>query len=170
MAIDLSNPEHRARIQRSLRYHWEHSQEARDTRKSLIDIYRGKSTKFPWEGTGNDPVVNLFQDYVVGHTLSLSARGPSWMVKARTMEARGFDIRIEKFLKQYTVLLQLPRVFRQAALDSAFGRAVIKVITSIAPKGVHCPYGPRAFRISPDHYIMDESAPTPDESAFKADF
>lgn len=170
MGLDLTNIEHRAQIQRGLRYHWEYSAESRETRKSLIDIYRGKSSKYAWENDQDDPVVNLFQDYVVGHILHLAARSPSWMVKARTMEARGFDVRIQNFLRQYSVLLQLSRVFRQAALDSAFGRAIIKVITSIAPKGVHCPYGPRAFRISPDHFITDESAPTPDEADFKSDF
>jgi hypothetical protein len=172
MAITLSDGAQSAQLQNAVRTNWEEQAGQRDKRRRLIDIYADRGA-FPWRTSTDydrdDVLVNYFQQYVRGHLLSVAYQTPRWSVKARTMNGRGFDERCTNFLNRYTQLLELHRVGRQLAVDSAFGNAICKIITSIAPKGVTAPVAPRAYRVNPDHLILDQSAAVPEESTFFAD-
>lgn len=170
MAIDVQNPDARTQLQKSVRYNWEHMSNARNNRETLIDIYRGHPKQaLILDDKKCKPMVNLFVSYVTGHLLSVSYRGPKWAVNARTMGGRGFDKRIQNFLNRYSDLLELPRIFRQCALDSAFGYACIKVTNSLAPTGVTAAVAPRAFRVRPSNLIIEQAAASFDEATFIGD-
>ena len=176
MAFTLS-PDQRARIQSAVQNSWESATEERKTREQLIGIYRGKKSYLKsllgdaYTPRSRECLVNYFKMYVRGRMTVLAAQAPKWSVNARKVAARGFDMRVEAFLNRYTEVLNLHNVFKNCALDSCFGRTVVKVVTSIAPKGVTSPYAPRAFRINPDNFFVDRStlSCSLDEAAFMGD-
>lgn len=181
MAIDLRDPNARSRLTAVVRHAYEAANVSRNMRENLLNIYRdydvlgqlspsiAKSKTSPKRRA----LVNYFQSFVRGRMTTLAAGAPRWMVKARTAAGRenSFDQRINEFLNRYTEVLGLAGTFRNCALDSSFGRAVIKVITSVAPKGVSSPYAPRAFRISPDNFFIDQAtlSSDPNDATFMGD-
>ena len=174
MSLDLSSDIEREKLREAIERNWEYSLPNKTLRRNLIDIYRGRSVNDALLTDSlsrhEDTLLNLFQSYARGHLLSVAHQLPKWSVKARTLKARGLDRDIQQFLTRYSEILDLARVFRQAALDSVFGTAVIKVLGGPPPmKGITSPVVPRAYRISPDHLITDLTAPTPEEGLFIAD-
>lgn len=172
MAIDLQNPDSLRKLQRAIEYNYEKAEPSRARRKRLIDIFRGQG-KWPslgldQEGDQATPI-NLFQAFVRGHLLSVAHQLPRWGVKGRTQGARGFANTAKAFLTRYTEILDLGRVFRQVANDSAYGNAVIKTVNGPPPKGIKSPVVPRSYRISPNNLILDHSATEPEEGLFIAD-
>lgn len=174
MAVNPANPAHRARIESAVRNAYEAAASERANRRQLIDIYRGTSflkTLLKDRDSSRETLMNYMQLYVRGRLTVLAATSPKWFIRSRVRAGKGFDKRIQSFLNRYTEVLNLHATFRACALDSAFGRAVIKVVTSVAPKGVSSIYAPRAFRISPDNLIVDRATLSPifDEATFVGD-
>lgn len=175
MAINLKNHEHRSRLARAIRRSYDLSAPDRSRRADLIRIYADRSTLTNMFLNDRDNEIdrtaylNLFALFVRGHEISLAYRAPKWSINARTAAAKGFDKRIQIFLDKYADILGLSSLAHTWAIDSAFGRAVAKVVTSIAPKGIVSPVAPRTFRLNPDHVILDRSASTVAESTYFAD-
>lgn len=175
MAIDLESDRDRSLLQRAVRFSYENNHEQREKRRQMVDIYRGESSLSQWIGPPRDDsarygtLLNLFLQFVRAHLVALAYQAPKYSVNARTQAGRGFDKRIQVFLKRYGEILDIGRVFRQCALDSAFGNAVVKIISSIAPKGVTAPVAPRVYRIDPDLFGMDPTAAVPEEASFLFD-
>ena len=168
--IDVTNQDARNKLATAVKHHYQKRQTARDNRKTLTNIFRGgTSIGNGLLKTKDGSFANLFQQFVKAQAVALAWRGPKYCIKARKKSARGFDKRIENFLRRYSEILEMPRIFRQCALDSSFGWAVVKIVSSIAPKGVTAPVAPRVFRINPDAFIVDSTAPSFDECAFLAD-
>lgn len=169
-------PEQRSRLANTIRNAYESASTERKERAQYINIYEG-STSFLEAILGDrfrgrrETLVNYFQMFVRGKMTVLAATSPRWAVRSRTSAGRGFDRRIQAFLNRYTEVLNLHATFKACALDSSFGRCVMKVVTSIAPKGVTAPYAPRAFRINPDNFFVDRSTLSPilDEATFMGD-
>lgn len=160
----------------TVRSAYESASNERTTRKRLINIYEG-STSYLETVLGDrfrgrrQTLVNYFQMFVRGKMTVLAATTPRWSVRSRTSAGRGFDKRIQSFLNRYTEVLNLHATFKACALDSSFGRTIIKVVTSIAPKGVTAPYAPRAFRINPDNFFVDRATLSSivDEASYMGD-
>jgi hypothetical protein len=158
MAVNLQDKDDRARIATTVRHAYEAGSDGRDTRKRLIDTYADfRSPKYAYLSKQRRQLVNYFQQFVRGRLTTLSASSPKWAVKARAEQGRGFDRRIELMLNRYSEILGMHSLFAACALDSSFGRSIIKVVTSVAPKGVTSPVAPRAFRISPDSFFVDRA-------------
>ena len=165
MAVDVSDPDSRARISRVVRHAFEMGADERRTRERLMTIYEGSSALakiLPHSKSVRNILINYFQQFVTGRLTTLAASAPKWMVKAKTNEGKGLDKRISALLNRYSQVLGLHEVFTACALDSAFGRAVVKIITSVAPKGVTSPLAPRAYRISPDDFFVDRATKSSD--------
>lgn len=168
--------EQRARLATTIRSAFDSAQSERACRRQLIAIYEGGNSVLE-EVLGDrysgrrEALVNYFQMYVRGKMTVLAATSPRWSVRSRTNAGRGFDRRIQAFLNRYTEVLKLHDTFKACALDSSFGRTIIKVVTSIAPKGVIAPFAPRAFRINPDNFFVDRATLSPivDEATFMGD-
>ena len=173
MAIDLKKPEQRAKLARAIKRAFEMGASDRARRADLINIYadRCSLTSMYLRDRREEQMayLNLFALFVRGHEISLAYRAPTWAVNARKKEGKGFDKNIQAFLRHYACILNFTNLAQQWAIDSAFGRAVAKIITSIAPKGITSAVAPRAYRINPDHYIPDRSAPSLEEVTYSAD-
>lgn len=171
MAINPLDPNARIRLQRALAYHQSHAEPMRRRRQNLYELFKGRPSIDPilLPGTGDETLVNLIQAYILGQSVALAWRGPKWSIKSRTPAGAGFDARIQAFLNSYTEILEAPRIYRQVAIDSGFGWGAVKIINSLAPKGVTSPYAPRMYRVAPDNLIVDGTAPSFDEAAFIAD-
>jgi hypothetical protein len=178
MATAYLPPGIQDRLQKAVQHAFEAADGERAARRVLLNIYKGKKSflqSFLGDTYHNSRVrgtlVNYFKMYVRGMQTRLASNSPRWSIRSRTASGRGFDKRIQSFLNRYTELLNLRDVFKNCVLDASFGRAVIKVVTSIAPKGVHCDYAPRAFRINPDNFFVDRAtaSSTVDEASFMGD-
>lgn len=173
MAIQIENPHHRDRLSKALKKSFTDSQPRRRFRANLVDIYKDEDNHAYHYLTDDredlGTLINLFQKYVRGHLLSVAHNSPRWAVDARTTAGRGLDKRLQAFLTRYSEILNFNRVQKQLALDSAFGWAVAKVDSGLAPKGITAPVAPRVYRINPDMLIVDQAAPTIDECAFIGD-
>lgn len=164
MATPYLPPGIQERLSKSVRHAYESAESERAARRVLLNIYKGKKSflqTFLGDSYHNSKIrgtlVNYFKMYVRGMQTRLASNAPRWSIRSRTASGRGFDKRIQAFLNRYTELLNLREVFKNCVLDASFGRAVIKIVTSIAPKGVHCDYAPRAFRINPDNFFVDRA-------------
>lgn len=173
MAIDPTNPDHRQKLQRAVAFHFSQAQDVRTRRETLHALYKGrpndKNVLLATLRTEAGTYVNLIQAFVLGQAIALAWRGPKWSIKARTMEGAGFDRRIQNFIGRYGEILELPRILRQSVIDSCFGWAAVKIVNSLPPKGVTCPYAPRAYRIEPNSLILDGTANSFDECAWMGD-
>ncbi len=171
MAINLKNPQSRARLQKAIKRSWEMGASERMRRADLISIYadRPKLADLLLDDKEKTAYLNLFALFVRGHEISLAYRAPRWSVNARRVEGKGFDKMAQNFLDQYAAILNFANLVQLWAVDTAFGRAVGKVCNSIAPKGITSPTAPRCYRLNPDHFIPDRSAPSHDEWLYAAD-
>lgn len=171
MAVDLKNKDSRARLAKALRRSYDLGASERLRRRDLKNIYRDRTQIADLWATDNDKTayLNLFAQYVRGNEITLAYRAPRWSVNARTMKGKGFDKRLQMFADKYADVLNLKYLVRQWATDSCFGRAIAKIITSIAPKGVNSPVAPRAYRLNPDNFIPDRSAASVNEMTYAAD-
>lgn len=171
MAIDLKNPDSRCKLQTAIKRSFEKESNARERRADLKRIYedRPRLADLFLEDRRKTAYLNLFAMYVRGHEINFSYRSPKCAVNARTVEGKGFDKVAQASLEQYSCVLGFSSLVERWAIDSAFGRTVAKVVTSIAPKGITSPVAPRCFRINPDHFIPDRSAPHPEEMTYAAD-
>lgn len=179
MSIEITNAEQMTMLGKAVRFSYERSEEARMNRDNLIRIFMDKgfdniSSADLYDATGRESddtetLVNLFQDFVKGHLISLAFHLPRWDVTAQITEGIGFDMRARMFLERYSELLDLGSVFKACAQDSAFGRAICKIVSSVAPKGVYSAVAPRAYRISPNCFYSDRSSSRIDECSFLAD-
>lgn len=171
MAINLKDRDHRARLARAIRRSFDLGASDRSRRADLISIFKDRSKLADLYLNDNERTayLNLFALFVRGHEISLAYSLPKYAINARTMQGMGFDKRIQSFLEQYTCILNLTHLAQQWAMDSAFGRACAKVVTSIAPKGISSPVAPRTFRLNPDHVILDRSAASAEEVTYSCD-
>lgn len=182
--IDLNDMTALNKLQKAVRYQYAMTHCVRDKRSQLQDLYRGYSTTIyggagpsrydggsstgGYFGSANG-YVNLIQSFVYGQIVSLAWRGPQFSVKARSPQGFGLDKRMSNFLGEYTVLMQLPRIFRQIIIDSCFGWGCVKVTNGVLPRGVKGTHGPKAFRVSPNNFIVDGSMGSIDEAGYCAD-
>lgn len=171
MAIKLKDPDHRTRLSGAIKRSFELGSCERNDRADLISIYkdRPKMVDLLLDDRTRTAYLNLFAMYVRGHIIKFAYRAPRWAVNARCIEGKGFDKKAQKFLEQYASLLNFANLLELWAIDSAFGRSVAKIITSIAPKGVASTTAPRCYRLCPDHFIPDRSAPSIEECTYKCD-
>lgn len=178
MATAYLPPGIQDRLQKAVEHAYESAETERAARRVLLNIYKGKKSflqSFLGDTYHNRKIrgtlVNYFKMYVRGMQTRLAANAPRWSIRSRTATGRGFDKRIQAFLNRYTELLNLREVFKNCVLDASFGRAVVKIVTSIAPKGVHCDYAPRAFRINPDNFFVDRATGSSivEEASFMGD-
>lgn len=171
MAVDLTNPDSRARLGRAIRRSFDLSAPDRARRADLIDIFRDRTSLSDLftRDTQKLTYLNLFSQFVRGQEITLAYSAPTWSINARTVEGKGFDKRIQAFLAEYACILNFQNLVHQWAVDTAFGRAVAKVITSIAPKGISSPVAPRVFRLNPDNFIVDRSASSLEEATYLGD-
>lgn len=171
MAIDLKDPDKRGRLQSAIKQSWQRGGIERNQRADLISIYADKPRMVDMllEDDTRTAYLHLFSDFIRGNEINLAYRAPRWAVNARTVEGKGFDKKAGGFLEAYAGLLAFDMLLERWAKDAAFGRAVAKTLTSIAPKGVFSMTAPRCFRLNPDHYIPDRSAPSNEECCYKAD-
>lgn len=171
MAIDLNNPVHRGKLAAAIKRSFELGRNERERRADLIRIYadRPKLADLLLDDRNKQAYLNLFSLFVRGHEINLAYRAPRWSVNARTVAGKGFDKKAQLFLDQYASILNLSHLIEQWAVDSAFGRAVGKIINSIAPKGISSPTAPRCYRLNPDHYIPDRSASSVEEVTYACD-
>lgn len=160
MAVDLDDRESRQLIGRAVRRSFDLAAQERARRADLIGIYKDRSRLADQYLTDNGKLayLNMFALFVRGQEITLAYRAPRYAVNARTQETAGFDKRIQNFLNAYTCILDFKSLVHQWAVDSAFGRCAAKVVSSIAPKGIVSPVAPRAYRLNPDHVIVDRSA------------
>jgi len=155
MAIDITQVDHRSRLSRALRKSFTDAHSRRLFRANLVDIYKDDETNASYhleedrEDLGT--LINLFQKYVRGHLLSVAHNSPRWAVDARTTAGRGLDKRLQAFLTRYSEILNFNRIQKQLALDSAFGWAVAKIDSGLAPEGDHCPRRPTSVSYQPGH-------------------
>lgn len=165
MAINLDDPQALTQLQEAVYRSYEHQSSARDMRRLLIDKYQDVPDQFFSDPDGDDvtTLVNMFQNFVRGHTMTLAFNAPRWSVRARTMQAKGFDFQIKTLLNAYNDYLNMQELCELWALDSAFGDCHAKVVTGIAPRGVYSRVAPRVYRLSPDNVIYDQSAAHKDE-------
>jgi len=172
MAIDISIQDHRSRLSVALRKSFTDAAPCRTIRQNLYDIYRDESNPAFSSLDGGDDLgtlLNLFQKFVRGHMLTLAYFNPKWDINARTAEGRGLDGRMNSFMNSYNEIIHFNKVQKQLALDSAFGWAVAKVSTGIAPKGIVAEVSPRVHRINPDMLIVDPTAASLEECSYVAD-
>jgi len=175
MAFDHQNPDNRARLAKALANVYSKRDKARRRRQNLIDIYQDSDDMLNYLDTSshstNDlgTLLNLFQQFVKGHLITLAFNNPKFSVNARTLSGRGLDQRIEQMLDAYMDILNFNTVQKQLALDSAFGWAVCKVVDGPPPKGITSVVAPRVYRIPPDNFIVDPSAASFEEATFSAD-
>lgn len=171
MTIDLKDHDKRGRLKSAIKLSWERGACERNQRADLISIYADKPRMVDMllEDDTRTAYLHLFSDFIRGNEINLAYRAPRWAVNARTVEGKGFDKKAGSFLEAYAGLLSFDMLLERWAKDAAFGRAVAKTITSIAPKGVYSMTAPRCFRLNPDNYIPDRSAPSNEECSYKCD-
>ena len=171
MAIDFKNPEHRRKLQSAIKRSYEKGSGERERRADLKRIYEDRPllADLFLDDKTKTAYLNLFSMFVRGVEINFAYRAPKFSVNARTVQGKGFDKRAQAFLEQYNCMLNMASLIERWAVDCAFGRAVAKVVTSIAPKGITSPTAPRCFRINPDWYIPDRSAAHPEEMTYACD-
>lgn len=171
MAIDLKNADHRAKLQKGIKRSFEKGACEREKRADLKRIYQDKPTlsDLYLNDKNKQAYLNLFALFVRGHCINLAYRAPRFSINARSVQGKGFDKQAQLFLDHYTCILNFASLVERWAVDSAFGRAVAKVCTSIAPKGIVSATAPRCFRLNPDLFIPDRSANHPDEMMYACD-
>jgi hypothetical protein len=161
MGINIYDEVEMQKVKKSVRYSWTQSSPARERRNHLIRIYEDREdylSSYIQDFKACNAYVNLFAQYVRGLQLSLAYNLPKWSVDARQAEGVGFDTRIQLLLQYYTPMLNLVDLLRTWSMDCAFGDAVARVSTGIAPKGVKSPIAPRVYRVPPNNFIKDWSA------------
>lgn len=171
MAMNLEDMNSRSYLARAIRRSYTEMSPDRIRRADLLRIYadRNRLASLFADDDDRKAYLNLFALFVRGQEVTLSYRSPRFAVSARTAEGKGFDKKIEQFLEKYVDLLDFKTLVRQWAVDSAFGRVAAKVIQSIAPKGIYSPVAPRAFRLNPDHLIVDQSAASLENATYICD-
>lgn len=171
MGFKFTNPDHRSRLGKTIRLSWERGGCERNLRDDLLCIYKDKPKMIDilLDDDTRTAYLHLFSDFIRGNEINLAYRAPRWAVNSRTVEGKGFDKKAGTFLEAYAGLLGFDRLLERWATDAAFGRAVAKTVTSLAPKGIYSESAPRCFRLNPDNYIPDRSAPANEECWYKAD-
>ncbi len=161
MGINIYDEVEMQRVKKAVQYSWTQSSPARERHNHLIRIYEDREdylSSYIQDFKACNAYVNLFAQYVRGLHISLAYNLPKWAVEARQAEGVGFDKRIKLLLQYYTPLLNLTELLRTWSMDCAFGDAIARVSTGIAPKGVKSPISPRVYRVPPNNFIKDWSA------------
>lgn len=161
MAINVHDEAEMQRVKRAVQYSWTQSSPARERHNHLIRIYEDREdylSSYIQDFKACNAYVNLFAQYVRGLHISLAYNLPKWDVEARQSEGVGFDRRMKLLLQYYTPLLNMTELLRAWSMDCAFGDAIARISTGIAPKGVKSPIAPRVYRVPPNDFIKDWSA------------